>query len=55
MKKLMSKKLTKTLVLAACAILLVVGTVMGTVAYLTDSEEVTNTFTYGNETKFLSY
>lgn len=48
MKKVMSKKLTKTLVLAACAILLVVGSVMGTLAYLTSEKTVTNTFTYGN-------
>lgn len=42
------KKLTKTLIFAACAILLVVGTVMGTVAYLTSQVSVKNTFTYGN-------
>ena len=48
MKKLMSKKLTKAIVLAACALLLVAGTVMGTVAYLTSTESVSNTFTYGN-------
>ncbi len=44
------KKLTKTLIFAACAILLVVGTVMGTVAYLTSQVSVKNTFTYGNVT-----
>ena len=48
MKKLMSKKLTKAIVLAACALLLVAGTVMGTVAYLTSTKSVSNTFTYGN-------
>ena len=48
MKKLMSKKLTKAIVLAACALLLVAGTVMGTVAYLTSTQTVSNTFTYGN-------
>ena len=48
MKKLMSKKLTKTIVLAVCALLLVAGTVMGTVAYLTSTQSVSNTFTYGN-------
>ena len=49
MKKVMSKKLTKTLVLAVCAILLVAGSVMGTLAYLTSqTDTVTNTFTYGN-------
>ena len=50
MKKVMSKKLTKALVLTACAILLVAGTIMGTVAYLTAQVEVKNTFTYGNVT-----
>ena len=38
----------KTLVLFACAVLLVVGSIFGTLAYLTDSETVTNTFTVGN-------
>ena len=42
------KKLTKTLLLVLCAILLVAGSVLGTVAYLTDSKEVENTFTVGN-------
>lgn len=42
------KKLTKTLLLVLCAILLVAGSVLGTVAYLTDRQDVTNTFTVGN-------
>ena len=42
------KKLTKTLLLVLCAILLVAGSVLGTVAYLTDKQDVTNTFTVGN-------
>lgn len=44
------KKLTKAIIFAACAMLLVVGTVMGTVAYLTSQVSVKNTFTYGNVT-----
>ena len=42
------KRLTKTLLLVLCAILLVAGSVLGTVAFLTDSKEVENTFTVGN-------
>lgn len=41
------KKL-KPLLLVFCAILLVAGSVMGTIAYLTDESEVVNTFTVGN-------
>lgn len=41
-------KRSKSLVLALCAILLVVGTVLGTVAYLQDTASVVNTFTVGN-------
>lgn len=41
------KNYQKTLVLLACAVLLVVGSVFGTFAYLTDTEAVTNTFTVG--------
>lgn len=41
-------KRSKTLVLALCAILLVVGTILGTVAYLQDTASVVNTFTVGN-------
>lgn len=48
MKKVMNKKLTKALLLTACALVLVCATIMGTVAYLTSTAEVTNTFTYGN-------
>ncbi len=42
------KTKTKALVLACCAVLLVVTTVFVTVAYLTDTDTVTNTFTVGN-------
>ena len=42
------KSKAKVLILALCAVLLVVGTVMGTLAYLTDREEVVNTFTVGD-------
>lgn len=41
-----SKK--KIVTLLACAVLLVVGSVMGTMAYLTSQDSVTNTFTVGN-------
>lgn len=37
----------KALLLALCAVLLVAATVMGTMAYLTASDTVTNTFTVG--------
>ena len=37
----------KALLLSLCAVLLVVASVMGTMAYLTDSAEVKNTFTVG--------
>ena len=42
------KTVRKTLVLAACAILLVCATVVGTLAYLTATATVQNTFTVGN-------
>ena len=42
------KKTTKALALVLCAMLLVVGSVMGTLAYLTSTKEVKNTFTVGN-------
>lgn len=42
------KKSTKALGLILCAILLVVGSVMGTLAYLTSQDTVTNTFTVGD-------
>ena len=38
----------KALLLALCAVLLVAATVMGTMAYLTASDSVENTFTVGN-------
>ena len=38
---------TKALVTALCAVLLVVASVMGTMAYLTSQDTVTNTFTIG--------
>ncbi len=41
------KTRTKALLLALCAVVLVVATVMGTMAYLTDTEKVVNTFTVG--------
>ena len=41
-------KKTKALILALCAVVLVAVSVMGTLAYLADSEEVVNTFTVGN-------
>ena len=37
----------KALLLALCAVLLVAATVMGTMAYLTSTDKVTNTFTVG--------
>lgn len=37
----------KALLLSLCAVLLVVASVMGTMAYLTDSAKVENTFTVG--------
>lgn len=42
------KRVTKSWLLALCAVLIVAGTVAGTLAYLTDREEVVNTFTVGN-------
>ena len=42
------KTRSKTLLLALCAVLLVVGSVMGTMAYLTSQDAVTNTFTVGS-------
>lgn len=41
------KKSTKALLLTLCAVALVIGSLVGTLAYLTDSEAVTNTFTVG--------
>lgn len=42
------KKRNKALLLSLCAVLLVAATVFGTLAYLTDTETVTNTFTVGS-------
>ena len=42
------KKFKKALVLFLCAVLLVAGSVMGTLAYLTSQDTVVNTFTVGN-------
>ena len=42
------KKTRKILLMAACAVLLVCISVGATVAYLTSTDEVTNTFTVGN-------
>ena len=41
-------KTKKILALALCAVLLVCGSVLGTMAYLTAQDAVTNTFTVGN-------
>ncbi len=41
-------KTTKSMLIVLSVILLVTGAVMGTVAYLTDRQEVVNTFTVGN-------
>ena len=42
------KKTNKVLLLGLCAVLLVAASVLGTVAYLTSSDSVTNTFTVGS-------
>ena len=42
------KTARKVLVLALCAVLLVSATIMGTMAYLTSTDSVQNTFTVGN-------
>ncbi len=42
------KTRSKALLLSLCAILLVASTVFGTLAYLTDTENVVNTFTVGH-------
>lgn len=41
------KKTSKALLLALCAVLLVAASVMGTMAYLTSTDKVVNTFTVG--------
>jgi len=43
----MTKKLVKALAATLCALVLIVGTIAGTVAYLTSKAEVQNTFTAG--------
>ena len=45
-----NNKLAKALLLVLCAILLVCASVVGTLAYLTSGDEVTNTFTVGDVT-----
>ena len=42
------KTRSKALLLALCAVVLVVATVFGTMAYLTSQDQVVNTFTVGN-------
>ena len=44
----MKKKILTTLALIVCAVLLVVGSVAGTIAYLTSQATVNNTFTVGD-------
>ena len=44
----MKKKILTILSLVLCAILLVAGTVAGTIAWLTSQDEVNNTFTVGD-------
>lgn len=44
------KTKSKALLLALCAVLLVAASVLGTMAYLTSQDEVTNTFTVGSVT-----
>lgn len=41
-------KKTKAILMALCAVLLVAASVMGTLAYLTSTDTVVNTFTVGN-------
>ena len=42
------KSAKKAIIAAVCAVMLVVGSVAGTMAYLTSQDSVTNTFTVGN-------
>ena len=44
------KTKSKALLLALCAVLLVAASVLGTLAYLTSDDQVTNTFTVGSVT-----
>ena len=43
-------KAKKVLIMISCAVLLIVGTVFATMAFFTDEESVTNTFTVGKIT-----
>lgn len=45
-----AKTKTTALLMSLCAVLLVAASVLGTMAYLTDSKDVKNTFTVGNVT-----
>lgn len=45
-----AKTKTKALLMSLCAVLLVAASMLGTMAYLTDSKDVKNTFTVGNVT-----
>lgn len=42
------KSAKKAIIAAVCAVMLVVGSIAGTMAYLTSTDTVTNTFTVGN-------
>ncbi|MDO5041370.1 MAG: SipW-dependent-type signal peptide-containing protein, partial [Peptoniphilus sp.] len=42
------KKTSKALLLGICAVLLITASVLGTMAYLTSQDTVTNTFTVGS-------
>ena len=42
------KKRNKALLIVMCAVMLMAASILGTMAYLTDQEQVTNTFTVGN-------
>ena len=44
----MMKTKSKALLMTLCAVLLVAASVLGTMAYLTSTDEVENTFTVGN-------
>lgn len=44
------KKMYKAMLLVLCAVLLVAGSVMGTLAYLQDSKTITNTMSVGSVT-----
>ena len=43
-----TKKQLKASIVTLCALLLIFATILGTLAYLTDTKTVTNTFTVGN-------